>query len=247
VTNTDVRRRGLYCEDETSAARKKGVLVERARYLGVDELPARPDRSTGLPRPPRAPGYSGAPLMGERGPAGAPDPPPGQGPVWVWYRGNRRDALAVAACTLVLIVVMFTLGNGFDWMTDWFMWAFFGLCVFGVYWLQWSGVCAVGVEWLARGRRWVRVYELVDVSYRTLPGGARLRLRDSAGRRLTVKVKALRSDRVIYDSVYNGILRSVIAGGARTNHQLHVNMQVPYPKPDSEDGPRAASNGDRRT
>jgi len=146
-----------------SAARKKGLRVERARYLGVDELPARPDRSTGLPRPPRAPGYSGTPLMGERGLVGAPNPPAGQGPVWVWYRGNRRDALAVAAWALV----------------------------------------------------------------------------DSAGRRLTVKIKAPRSDRVIYDSVYNGILRSVIAGGART--------KVPYPKPDSENGPRVGSNGDRRT
>jgi hypothetical protein len=208
--------------------------VEQARYLGVDELPARPDRSTGLPRPPRAPGYSGTPLMGQRGPIGAPKPPPDQGPVWVWYRGNRRDALAVAAWALVLIVVIFTVGNGFEWMTALYMWVFFGVGVFGVYWLQWSGACAVGVEWLARGRRWVRVYELVDVSYCMRLGGARLRLRDSDGRRLSVKIKALRSDQVIYDSVYNGILRSVIAGGALTNRHLHVNMQVPYPMPDPE-------------
>jgi hypothetical protein len=35
----------------------------------------------------------------------------------------------------------------------------------------------------------------------------------------------------MWDLVYNGILHSVIAGGAETNGQLHRYMRVPYPSP----------------
>jgi hypothetical protein len=80
----------------------------------------------------------------------------------------------------------------------------------------------------------VKVYDLVEVTYRMPLGSARLRLRDREGRRLTVKIKLLRSDRAIWDSVYNGILHSVIAGGAHTNSKLHLDMHVPHPKPGGE-------------
>jgi hypothetical protein len=215
--------------------RGKGLVVERGRYLGVDELPARPDPSTGLPRPPHAPAYVRGADPGQRDPADAPSPPPGQGPVLAWYQANCRYPLTVAAWTLGLSVGIITLANGFVWTKYWWAWGIFGLGTFASYRSSWSGACAVGAHWLARGRKWVKIYELVEVTYRMPIGGARLRLRDSEGRRLTVKVKALRSDRVIWDSLYNGILHSVIAGGARTNSKLHLDMHVPHPRPDAED------------
>jgi len=43
----------------TPGVAKKGVVVAQ-QYLGVGELPARPDPETGLPRPPPAPWFIGS-------------------------------------------------------------------------------------------------------------------------------------------------------------------------------------------
>jgi hypothetical protein len=38
------------------------------------------------------------------------------------------------------------------------------------------------------------------------------------------------SDPRIWNYTYNGILHSVIAGGAETNKQLHLQLKLPYPE-----------------
>lgn len=59
--------------------------MSRARYMGVDDLPPRPDPDSGLPCPPHAPGFLGFETenLRERDPRLAPSPPIGQGPVLV--------------------------------------------------------------------------------------------------------------------------------------------------------------------
>jgi len=54
---------------------------------------------------------------------------------------------------------------------------------------------------------------------------------------MMVKIEVLHGDRTIWDLVYNGILYSVIAGGARTNNRLHLDVHVPRPPVDPEDRP----------
>jgi len=56
-------------------------------------------------------------------------------------------------------------------------------------------------------------------------------MRDSEGRKLRYKFVDLSSDRLLWDLTYNGILHSVIAGGAETNGMLRKTLALPYPQP----------------
>lgn len=50
-------------------------------------------------------------------------------------------------------------------MQGWWAWA---ILVTGEYFIYRSGLlreCAAGADWVAQGRRWVKVYELIEVSY----------------------------------------------------------------------------------
>jgi hypothetical protein len=117
------------------------------------------------------------------------------------------------------------------------VWAYIGLASFGLAWSSRTGACTAGSDWVARNRRWVRTYELIEITYRAR-FGPRLRLQDSAGRTATIKIESLQGDREIWDLVYNGILHSVIAGGARTDRLLHLVLHLPYPDPDISRGER---------
>jgi hypothetical protein len=155
----------------------RGVKMVQRRYLSVADLPPRPGLSTGLPRPPRAPGFIGPEIplerdsSRERDPASAPSPPPGQSPVVVWYRKSRRGAL-IAVVTLGLLVAgVATLTRGTSWMTVWGAWAVFVIFLVAVYFFFRGGRYSAGADWVARGKKWVRVYELVKVTCHTYPGG----------------------------------------------------------------------------
>lgn len=199
--------------------------------IGVNDLPARPDLATGFPRPPHAPGWvrSSGNRAEERDPGRKPNPPPGQGIVVTWYLGNRRQALRAAAMWAPIMLIFFSIFNGFAWTSVWLIWATFALGVYGCYRAALSRPCSVGADWVAQGRRWVRTYELTAVSFHSRIGGARLRMRDRDGHRMTVKIEDLFGDRVMWDLVYNGILHSVIAGGARATNRVHLDLHVPRP------------------
>jgi hypothetical protein len=86
---------------------------------------------------------------------------------------------------------------------------------------------AVGAEWLRVGRRWVRLYELVEISTTRRQSYLYLRLTDRSGRRLTVNAENLRHRPLMWDLVYNGLLHSVIAGDAKT--EAHGVLGLPFP------------------
>lgn len=212
----------------------------RTRYLSPDELAPKPDPVTGLPRPPRAP------RLGKRDkdpridpdretdPTMAPEPPPGQGPVLAWYRGNRRSQWNTALWGVVIMIVIFTIGTGFSlaWMQYWWMWLLVLLTVVLVAGARKRVQPSAGVEWFQQwGGGWVRTYELTKVTAMSWPTGIALTMTDRDGRRVNVTMFDLLEDPLIWDLVYNGIMHSVIAGGAQTNGALHAALNIPYPKP----------------
>src|SRR5579884_1336655 len=196
------------------------------RYMASCELPPRPDPGTGLPRPPHAPAYVGDDTPADRDPYRArgrpPSPPPGQGPVLAWYRASRRGALTAAAFAFALIAFVIILGTGTDAITFWPIWAISLIGSLGVYSSVRVGECSVGASWLASRKRWVDLYDLVKVTCHSNRGDSEIRFVDSAGRRLELSLSDLHGDRTIWDYTYNGILHSVISGGAQTNGMLHM-------------------------
>ncbi|HEX5402336.1 MAG TPA: hypothetical protein VFX16_08550 [Pseudonocardiaceae bacterium] len=210
------------------------------RYVDPGSLPPVPDPETGEPRPPRAPGRASAkPARFDRSrvsdPELAPVPPAGQGPVLAWYRTTRRYAVQVGAGGALAVAVLLWLRAGFHvfWITYWWVWlsiAVIGVLV-GYTQLRGHDQCAAGVEWLSGRRSWVRTYELVKVKSLLAIGTPLISMEDSGGRRLSVPLTALQSDRLLWDLVYNGILHSVIAGNAETNGAVHVHLRLPYRSP----------------
>lgn len=212
-----------------------GVITVEANYPRPTELPARPDRHTGKPRPPHAPAYKGHPSQNGPDPARKPSPPQGEGPIQAWYPGTSTTLTAVTGVVwCVILGGILVLCNGHLPLV---VWAYIGLASFGLAWSSRTGACTAGSDWVARNRRWVRTYELIEITYRAR-FGPRLRLQDSAGRTATIKIESLQGDREIWDLVYNGILHSVIAGGARTDRLLHLVLHLPYPDPDISRGER---------
>jgi hypothetical protein len=103
----------------------------------------------------------------------------------------------------------------------------------------------IGSDRMAIADKWVRIYELVEVTAHTSGTGVCVTLKDSGGREVEYKFVELGgTDRLLFDLTYNGILHSVIAGGAKTNPLLHRTLKLPYPEsargahgehPDSDD------------
>jgi hypothetical protein len=217
------------------------MMVQR-RYLAVEELPPRPDSSTGLPRPPRAPGFIGVDVpvnesvIREQDQALAPSPPPGQSPVLVWYRESSRGSVISTVVVVLLAATIFTLSRGTAWIVNakyWGVWAIFAVSLVVVYFISRADRFSAGADWVARGRKWVRVYDLVKVTCHSYPYyGAGVCMRDSGGRKLRYRFIDLSSDRLLWDLTYNGILHSVIAGGAETNWMLRKSLALPYPERD---------------
>jgi hypothetical protein len=216
-------------------------MVQR-RYLAVEELPPRPDPSTGLPRPPGAPGFIGVDVpvnesvIREQDQALAPSPPPGQSPVLVWYRESSRGSVISTVVVVLLAATILTLSRGTAWIVNakyWGVWAIFAVSLVVVYFISRADRFSAGADWVARGRKWVRVYDLVKVTCHSYPYyGAGVCMRDSGGRKLRYRFIDLSSDRLLWDLTYNGILHSVIAGGAETNWMLRKSLALPYPQPD---------------
>lgn len=156
-------------------------------------------------------------------------PPTGQGPVQSWFHGSDRHAVIAAGSVAVLIMVPFTIVNGFVWLEPrhWPVWAMYLVAVVARYWMLRPGSCAVGADWLARGRRWVQLYELTRIRYRSILGGPRLLLRDSAGRRVTVKLSTLQADVLAWQLTYNGLLHSVVSGQASASRNTRFNLRLP--------------------
>lgn len=88
-------------------------------------------------------------------------------------------------------------------------------------------------EWLQQWRGgWVRTYELAKVTASSHVTGTQLSLTDRGGRKIQINSEHIQEDRLMWDLVYNGIVHSVVAGGAETNGALHSIFDVPRPKPE---------------
>lgn len=209
--------------------------VRKIRHLGPADVPSKPDPTTGLPVPPRAPGVSSS---GERdrgretNPDRAPAPPDGQGPVLAWYKPSQRGSVAFAAGVTVVIVVGLTLAQGFSmaWMSFWSAWAIIlatGALAYGAH--RRIEVSA-GAQWLQRRPdQWVRTYELTRIVGRQRLTSISVQLTDRDERRVTISSRDLQADRRIWDYAYNGIVHSVIVGRAHTNGLLHSALDIPRP------------------
>ena len=210
-------------------------------YLSASELPPKPDPVTGEPRPPRAPRYSRKKRPKERDrdritdPAQAPSPPEGQGPVLAWYKPSRRMTWGVGVTSFALITVGITLMQGLDvrWMSIWYVWLIVLVGSLLIAGTVPRSSCSVGAEWLQRhGGGWVRLYELKKITAHYRSNAVHLDFEDRDGRVVQISLSDLQRDRDIWDLVYNGILHSVIAGGADTNGRLHSALDVPRPRPE---------------
>jgi hypothetical protein len=123
-------------------------------------------------------------------------------------------------------------GFRFHWVGYWWAWLILALAGVLIGLTQRSGAeCSAGVEWVRGRKSWVRTYELVSVRLRVGVGQPYLNLLDRDRHSLTISVSALQNDRLLWDIVYNGVLYSVISGGAETNGQLHRYLRMPYPSP----------------
>lgn len=209
-------------------------VVSGNDHLGPDELPPRPDLSTGLPRPPHAPTLSrvfavaSADSNREHDPAKTASPPVGHGPPLAWYRSSRRGALKIAALGFAFVSIILTLNRGLIWIGMWQVWIVFLVIFIAIYSASLKAEqCAAGADWLAKGKHWVDIYKLKDVAYHIRRGEPELTLIDSENHRMQITLLALQQDRDIWDLTYNGILHSVIAGGAHTNQEVHRSLMLP--------------------
>lgn len=198
--------------------------------ITVDELPPRPDSETGLPRPPHAPGYGGGDQnLGSLGFGTMPAPPPDHGRVFAWRPAGTLRTVSTLTISAVVLPGMLTLANGFEWMKHIVVWLVIVLGLFWMYLAIRTPGCVAGADWFKRGRKWVEIYELTEITYKLPLGSPKLKLQDSGGRAVTVRVKDLQGDRSLWDFVYNGMLHSIITGNAKTNEKLHLDLHFPRP------------------
>jgi hypothetical protein len=117
-------------------------------------------------------------------------------------------------------------------MNYWELWLGLAIVGFLIGLTQLKGTrCAAGVEWVRGRKSWVRTYDLVKVKSGPSAGGPNIIMGDSGGRSLSISLATLQQDRLLWDLVYNGILHSVIAGGAETNGAVHLHLRLPYRSP----------------
>jgi len=166
-------------------------------------------------------------------PAKAPEPPDGEGPLLVWFQASRKRALLTTAWGIPLYPLGVTILQGFsvEWMKYWQPWVVLPFLLIAVYSSFRTAVCAAGADWLKVGKSWVRLYELVEVTAKHRSNALYLDFKDGAGRELGARAQDLQGTRELWDLVYNGIVHSVIAGGAKTNGLVHKVFEVPQPDP----------------
>lgn len=95
---------------------------------------------------------------------------------------------------------------------------------------QWRQNVSAGADWLRRNRQWVSLYEITSAKVYSHGMNMWLHARDKHGRKIRIQLLELELDPYVHDLAYNGLLHSVIAGGAETNSRLHGALHMPRPK-----------------
>lgn len=149
-----------------------------------------------------------------------------------WFKASRRKALKAALTIGVVSATVLTVTRSIDWVTIWQCWAVIAAAMLLLYYGFRGQEYSAGSDWSAGNVGWVRTYELVKVKAQATGSGLYINMTDSDGRELSYKlISIIASDPRIWNYTYNGILHSVIAGGAETNKQLHLQLKLPYPEP----------------
>lgn len=79
----------------------------------------------------------------------------------------------------------------------------------------------------ANGRFWVDVYQLTEVRIKAAGVNQMLRLKDSAGRQVSVKISDVQRNQALWDLAYNGILHSVVVGSADPPKGTRTILELP--------------------
>lgn len=197
------------------------------------DLPPIPDRSTGEPRPPKAPRREISRTYVEhtptdRVPKNPPPLPEGVGPVLEWSQGTRKDAWKATFACWAFGAIAFTVMNGFAWLTVWIPWLYFPAiwwAMFRVMKLKWL---AVGSVWVQDRRGWVNLYELTRIRFAVDGLNRVLRLDDSAGRELDqLYLRDAQANSAMWDLIYNGILHSVASGNCEISEKARAVLRLP--------------------
>jgi hypothetical protein len=169
--------------------------------------------------------------------AAVPQPPPGQGPVLAYHRppalSSRLKFRLLAGGIVVVLIppVSFVLIPGASLLRlGWMMLVALVILGNGLYIIRSSGrrFTAAGAEWYSTGSRWVRIYELVEVTMsEDSRRGTQLLLADAHENEVRVSYQYVRQNRLIWDLVYNGILHSVVAGNADTDTFTRAKLDLP--------------------
>jgi heme/copper-type cytochrome/quinol oxidase subunit 1 len=192
-----------------------------------------PDTHSAEARPPRAPVEPDwTPLRSSR-PARIPTPP-GEDPVLEFFQYRRRFAVVVglSAGGLILLIPLVQ-GAGREWLaSSWVPWGWVVGTFVLFYWLARRGVLAASRDWLAyktfRTTPWVRLDELVEVSLALhFAGVPHVKLVDSAGRTVGVRLADVQANRDLWDLVYAGILRSMQSHDVKIDDFAHHRLQLP--------------------
>lgn len=169
--------------------------------------------------------------------------PPGKGPVLGGSRVSNKIALIAGSgvpSQLIVYVSLYTWSDGgpFDWMGLWWMWALIAIVPAYVL-LFWRGsTVSVGADWLMQNkRRWVATYDLVSVEVSGEPTDRYLNLEDRDRRFFRLRLHELQEKPWIWDYAYNGILHSVVEGGAEADAETRLQLRLP-PAPDDDPDPR---------
>jgi hypothetical protein len=166
--------------------------------------------------------------------ADAPAPPPGEGPVLMWHRSSRNQTVLYAFSLLMLWLLLAWLRGPFSFALLAYWWAYVvpvAIVVLSPFAMRKTYPRSAGVEWLrSLDDDWVRTYELSKIVMRKLFFQQLLVLTDSDGRELAMTLVPLQEDRLMWDLVYNGILHSVITGGAEASEDVHRRLDLPYPR-----------------
>lgn len=198
---------------------------------GPVELPPRPDRETGEPRPPQAPvtwDGGGDPETDLRR---HPKAPPGQGPLLEWYRDSRRATHRLTAFTLGLMFVIGTaISGGLSWMTDWVFWPIllFAPLMMLLGRRHWM---AAGADWFASHTGWVKIYELTKVELAGSGVSPSLYLTDAEGRVAHAELRRMQANSRLWDLVYNGIIHSIHTRDVEVNTSAQIQViDVGFPR-----------------
>lgn len=199
--------------------------------FGSADLPPRPDRETGEPRPPQAPvtwDGGGDPETDSRR---RPKAPRGQGPLLEWYRDSRSYNYGLAAFAFALMLVIMTaIAGGLWWANEWVFWliVLFAPLMMLLGRRHWM---AVGADWFASHTGWVKLYELTKVELAGSGASPSLYLTDAEGRVAHAELRRIQANSRLWDLVYNGIIHSLHTREVTVNTAARVQViEVGFPR-----------------